>query len=160
MPGVARQLVLVFDSPEDWAEEALASAREAFPLQTEAVIEWRDYPTTAGRAYFEGNRIRLSRRVLETEEQVRDTVLHEYAHLVVNEMHGPSAKPHGKEWRAVMKRLGAKAKATHDYPVERRYQARRIVYRCTACGYLLLRARPLRRHLVYTHIGCGGTFAR
>lgn len=154
------QLVLAFGGPEEWAVECLEAACLKVPCVCVPRIVWSNYPTTAGRAYFRENEIRLSRKLLTTEPRVRDTVLHEYAHLVVYQQHGNKAKPHGKEWKATMRALGAEPIVTHDYPVERRSVSRKHAYRCTECGFLLLRVRPFKRNRVYLHVGCGGAFVR
>ena len=87
------QLTLAFDSPEDWAGEALRTARLKVPCRREPRLTWANYPTTAGRAFFREFEIRLSSVVLKTQHQIYDTVLHEYAHLVVFEEFGVKAKP-------------------------------------------------------------------
>jgi SprT protein len=154
------QLTLAFDTPHDWAVDALRAGFAIMPTRKLPRMTWANYPTTAGRALFREFEIRLSRQVLQTPEQIRDTVLHEYAHLVVFEKFGVKAKPHGTEWRAVMRQLGLAPTVTHDYPVEKRKMATRHIYRCEVCGYILRRVRPLKRNRVYSHIGCGGVFAR
>jgi predicted SprT family Zn-dependent metalloprotease len=123
-------------------------------------MTWANYSTTAGRAFFREFEIRLSRVVLQTQQQIYDTVLHEYAHLVVFEEYGLKAKPHGVEWKSVMRRLGIEPKVTHDYPVERKSLTKKLAYRCQECGYILRRVRPFKRNRVYFHIGCGGVFSR
>lgn len=154
------QLMLAFDCPEDWAAEALRAARARVPCRREPKLSWTNYPTTAGRAFFREFEIRLSRIVLKTQDQVQDTVVHEYAHLVVFENYGLKASPHGAEWRQTMRELGIAPKITHDYPVERKSLSRKYIYRCEVCGFLLRRVRPLKRNRIYSHIGCGGVFAR
>lgn len=151
---------LLFDDPEDWAIEALEIARRKVPCSQAPVIRWANYPTTAGRAFFREFEIRLSSTVLKTYDQVYDTVLHEYAHLVVFEQFGLKAKPHGNEWRRVMKALGLKPTVTHNYPVERQTRQRKYSYKCKLCGFILMRVRPFKRNRIYSHIGCGGVFAR
>ena len=153
------QLTLAFDSPEDWAIDALRDAVTRVPVGRLPKIVWTNYPASAGKAYFRENEIRLSRVVLTTHPRVYDTVLHEYAHLVVYQQFGRSSRPHGAEWKAVMRALGLEPRVTHDYPVERRTLGRKHAYRCTICGYVLERVRPFKRNRVYSHIGCGGRFA-
>lgn len=153
------QLVLAFDSPKDWAIEALAAARRRVPCARVPKIVWANYPSTAGKAYFRENEIRLSRVLLDTHARVYDTVLHEYAHLVVFQQHGRKAKPHGPEWKLVMRQLGVEPRVTHDYPVERRSLSRQHAYRCSTCGFVLERVRPFKRNRIYSHVGCGGRFA-
>jgi predicted SprT family Zn-dependent metalloprotease len=152
------QMILAFDTAHDWAVEALRSAFATMPTRRIPRMTWANYPTTAGRAFFREFEIRLSNQVLQTPEQVHDTVLHEYAHLVVFEKFGTKAKPHGSEWRAVMRQLGLSPTVTHDYPVEKRQMATRYIYRCDLCGFILRRVRPFKRNRIYSHVGCGGMF--
>jgi len=153
------QLTLSFDSPDDWAVDALRVALNRVPVPRVPKIVWMNYPASAGKAYFRENEIRLSRVVLTTHSRVYDTVLHEYAHLAVFQQHGRSARPHGAEWKAVMRTLGLAPNVTHDYPVERRTLLKKHAYRCSVCGFLLERVRPFKRNRVYSHVGCGGKFA-
>jgi len=152
------QLTLAFDSPEDWAVDALRAALARMPVNRTPKIVWTNYPASAGKAYYRENEIRLSRVVLTTHDRVYDTVLHEYAHLLVYQQFGKSARPHGGEWKAVMRQLGLEPRVTHDYPVERRTLSRKHAYRCTDCGFVLERVRPFKRNRIYSHVGCGGTF--
>ena len=152
------QLILAFDCPEDWAAEALRLARATLPTARAPKMTWANYRTAAGRAFFREFEIRLSSVVLTTEEQVRDTVIHEYAHLYVFENFGMKARPHGSEWRAAMKVLGGQPKATHNYPVERKSMRRTISYKCDVCGWVLERVKRFKRNRIYTHVGCGGRF--
>lgn len=87
-------------------EEAIAFAWEQFPLRRPPEIRWRRYPVTAGKAILSDGVVCLSALLLTTRERIWETVLHEYAHLVVFERWGRRAKPHGNEWRAVMRQLG------------------------------------------------------
>lgn len=69
------------------------------------------------------------------ELNLRDTVPHEVAHYVVDEVYGKRAKPHGVEWRALMATFGADAGVTFkldlsDIP---RRQQRTHPYACL-CG--------------------------
>jgi len=43
-----------------------------------------------------------------------DTVAHEVAHYIVHLLH-PGAKPHGREWKALMRQFGATPKACTPY---------------------------------------------
>lgn len=68
------------------------------------------------------------------EHHLTDTVAHEVAHYLVHRLHGARARPHGPEWKQVMRALGAAPRATGHYslngvPVRRQ---RRHSYRC-AC---------------------------
>lgn len=102
-----------------------------------------------------------------TDAFITDTVAHEVAHLVTRECH-PGARPHGREWRAVMRQFGIiSPQRCHAYEVgtdavhrqrrwlyecgcrihqlsttrHRRTQAGQMVYRCRTCGEVLSPAR-------------------
>lgn len=47
-------------------------------------------------------------------QHLPDTVAHEVAHSVVYRCHGRGKRPHGPEWRAVMKHLGFEPRVTHE----------------------------------------------
>ncbi|MCA1805603.1 MAG: SprT-like domain-containing protein [Xanthomonadaceae bacterium] len=74
-----------------------------------------------------------------------DTVAHEVAHYIVHLLH-PGAKPHGREWKALMRQFGATPKACTPYDltgVPTRQQARHV-YRCACPG--LLHSLSTTRH--------------
>jgi SprT protein len=92
---------------------------------------------SAGMVRFAPGRppeIRYNPQLLaENEEQfLARTVPHEVAHLVVRELFGAAARPHGQEWRAVMGLFGADPSRCHDYDVSRSQTRRlpRFVYHC------------------------------
>ncbi len=61
---------------------------------------------------------------------------HEVAHHVVAQLHGHcGARPHGPEWRAVMRRFGLQPERCHDYDLSglQVHRHRRFHYRCD-CG--------------------------
>lgn len=137
-------------------ERALAFGDKRFPLQHKAQVVWKKMPVTAGRAQMEQNLIVLSKNLLINEQRVWETVLHEYAHLVVFAKHGHRAMPHGMEWRGIMRRLGLSPEVTHDYECDRRAVRKPYLCMCTRCGEKFGRVRPFKRGRVYHHIGCGG----
>lgn len=68
------------------------------------------------------------------QDSLHDTVAHEVAHYIVDCLYGlRKVKPHGREWQAVMRSLGAEPKATGNYDLtgipRRQYQ--RFAYRCS-----------------------------
>ncbi|MFN8139696.1 MAG: SprT-like domain-containing protein [Fimbriimonadales bacterium] len=135
---------------------ALEEATRLLPMQGSPKIVWKNYRSTAGRAYLYENTICLSKRILTDETRVRETVLHEYAHLFVFERYGHRAKPHGREWKLAMRKLGVKADVTHDYEYQRNSVTPKHAYPCEKCGELIHRVRPLRWGQMYLHVGCGG----
>ena len=89
------------------------------------------------------------------------TVPHEVAHYVVDVLHGAArVRPHGPEWRAVMRRFGVDDRASARFdlsglPVRRQ---RRFGYRCLCRSHALTtcrHSRILRGQAVYHCRRCG-----
>jgi SprT protein len=80
-------------------------------------------------------------------DNLANTVPHEVAHYVTDVLHGlRRVRPHGPEWRAVMRALGAEPVATCRYdldglPVRRQ---RRFSYQCACSTYSLSTVRHNR----------------
>ncbi|MBX3354504.1 MAG: SprT-like domain-containing protein [Phycisphaeraceae bacterium] len=70
--------------------------------------------SSLGRAYLERRLIRLNHLLLEPgrEELLEEVFCHEVAHLVVFERHGHAAAPHGREWRSLLREVGARVRVT------------------------------------------------
>ena len=81
------------------------------------------------------------------DDSLAVTVPHEVAHYVTDCLYGLSrVRPHGAEWRAVMRALGASARVTGRYdlsglPLRRQ---RRFVYRCACSSHQLSTVRHNR----------------
>ena len=74
--------------------------------------------TTVGRALLDDMVLELNPRLLARHpDQVRHVLVHEAAHLVVRRLYGAEAAPHGKVWKAYMRRAGECTRATHDLDV-------------------------------------------
>jgi SprT protein len=81
------------------------------------------------------------------EENLADTVPHEVAHYVVHEVFGGRrVKPHGREWRLLMKAFGANPRATFDLDLEGVPQRRQRThpYRCECRGHQVSTTRHNR----------------
>lgn len=128
----------------------------AFPLGYRPAIEWRSFRTTAGMAYFRRRAIGLGAAVLTTPEKLRDTLVHEYAHLLAFKRAGQAGRGHSGPWRQAMIDLGAEPRVRHTYEVERNAPRQRVIYRCVRCGTAIERRRRLPRSRVYLHASCGG----
>jgi SprT protein len=119
---------------------------------------------TAGQVHIRAGRLCLVRYNLgllqrHPEDFLTATVPHETAHLVTVRLFGTGVKPHGREWRAVMRLFGAEPRRCHDYDVEG-LQARRIrrfSYRCGCRSHLLtsIRHNRILDGHVYLCRGCG-----
>lgn len=141
---------------ETAASQALDEAMAKFPLRNRPVVEWRPYRVTAGMAYYKVNKIGLSKYVLTNPTDVRETLLHEYAHLLAVERHGVKAANHGLGWRQAMIDLGLTPRVRHNMPVERNTKRQAVVYKCLKCGAEIVRARKLPKRRKYHHVNCGG----
>ena len=108
-------------------------------------VEWNRRFTRriADAVYFPAQskgRIRLSTKLfhLLSPEQQRDTIRHEYAHLVVHYRHGWNLPAHGDVWKRIARRVGATPEATlKDVPMAMRKfdrQQKRYEYDCP-CGF-------------------------
>ena len=140
-----------------YAQDLLRQLAAAFPLRSPAKIEWRTYRVAAGKAYFNHGIIGLSMRLLDTEEKVRDTLIHEYAHLLAVDRHGRVAANHGPLWQRAMRDLGAEPTRTHSYTVEPPRQSKEVIYRCEKCAREIVRKRRLPRGRIFVHAQCGGS---
>jgi SprT protein len=96
---------------------------------------------TAGMAYCQSWRLRFNNVLLSEnyEDMLENTVPHEVAHLVARAISPYRIKPHGNEWKAVMRAFGRKPERCHSYDVEnarvrRRSRRERVQMRCGGCG--------------------------
>lgn len=66
------------------------------------------------------------------EDFLKRTVPHEVAHVIARNIFGKKIKPHGVEWKQVMKLFGAEASRCHSYDVSRstRRTLKRFSYHC------------------------------
>jgi SprT protein len=82
-------------------------------------IKWDLRGTTAGKAYYRENLIRLNPVLLQNNEErfINRTPKHEAAHLIAFLKHGGLIKPHGPEWQRVCWALGIPATRCHSYDV-------------------------------------------
>jgi SprT protein len=139
------------------AKKTVESAFSRYPLSKPPIIEWRALRVTAGVAYFRDNRIVLSSRVLKNPEQVAETALHEYAHLLAFHRHGRAGMGHGHAWKQAMTDLGLKPKVHHKFEVERNQSKQQVIYKCRKCGTEFVRKRKLNANRKYFHLNCGGS---
>jgi predicted SprT family Zn-dependent metalloprotease len=144
---------------QDLAVATLDRLMAHHPLPVRPGIEWRRYRTTAGMARFEPPAILLSTYVLDTPEKLRETFVHEFAHLLAVARHGRRAKGHGPTWRQAMRDLGAVPEVRHTMPCVRNTARQVLVYQCERCGLEFQRRRRLPARGRFVHAGCGGDVA-
>lgn len=80
------------------------------------------------------------------EESLASTVPHEVAHYICFELHGGKPKPHGKEWKAIMRAFGVPANATCQLDISDLPQKRlkRYIYHCQCSQHELTSIRHNR----------------
>jgi predicted SprT family Zn-dependent metalloprotease len=138
------------------ANAALEEAWNRFPMRTRPTLEWKSYRVTAGMAYFNHWSIGLSYTVLNSVADVRETVLHEYAHLLSVDRHGRKGAGHGRHWQKAMIDLGLEPKVRHQMPVERNVARQKVIYRCKKCNTKFEKRRRFPKGRLYIHLNCGG----
>lgn len=139
-----------------FASELLRKLCEEHPMSYVPKLTWKNLRVTAGIAFYNRKEIVLSSLVLNTQERLENTLIHEYAHLLAVERHGMKGAGHGPGWRQAMRDLGVMPEVHHCYDVQRNSTRQKVVYRCMRCGTQVDRARRLPRRHRYVHAGCGG----
>ena len=71
-----------------------------------------------------------------SDQDRRETVIHEACHVIVKYRHGPFVRDHGSEWRAAMRNCGVEPLRTHsiDRTGLARPQRRFILHQCPNRG--------------------------
>lgn len=126
------------------------------PLGRTPELVWRKMRVSAGLARYETWQIVLSTLILTDEARVRDTLVHEFAHLLAYARHGRKGAGHGRAWREAMLDLGAKPEVRHRYEVCRNVRRQQVGYVCKRCGSTIVRSRRLPKKRRYLHAACGG----
>ncbi len=142
---------------QELADRHLDELCTRFPMGYRPALVWKPLRVSAGLAYFKEGRIALSSLVLTDETNMRETLTHEYAHLLAVYRHGQKGAGHGAAWKRAMLDLGAEPKVRHRFEVQRNTPRQKVIYRCKKCETLIERTRRLNRRRVYVHSGCGGT---
>lgn len=113
----------------------------------------------AGQALPESWVIRLHTGLLKQhgDSFIDETVPHEWAHLLAFAIHGGRIRPHGSEWRKIMRLLGCKPEVCHNYEVKPARQVRRHSYRCNCRSHALssIRHRRVLAGQAYICRACG-----
>lgn len=107
----------------EWLKEAKSNIEAAFALfdlfelaeQVEITFNNR-FTSKAGDANFLRKRIRLSTALWGrmTDEQRRQTSIHEAAHIIARSKYGYAIKSHGVEWKSIMSKCGLPPKRCHN----------------------------------------------
>lgn len=120
--------------------------------------------TMAGQARIDDNQLRFNPQLLHQygDQFIRDTVPHEVAHLAAYKAHGRRIRPHGPEWKSIMRVLGADASRCHNYAVQPTRQLQRYRYRCRCREHELtsIRHKRAQRGTRYICTDCGTRLRR
>lgn len=105
--------------------------------------------STAGRAFMNLAKVELNPRLLylgdDPLSHVRQTLLHELAHLLAYHRYGIKISAHGAEWKQACADLGIPGEsATHSLPLPSRKQRRKWRYTCPACLEVIERVKRMR----------------
>ena len=141
---------------QEFADRELERLWQLFPLKKKPIVEWKPLRVSAGLAYFRVYTIRLSYRVLKTEAAVKETLGHEYAHLLAYDRYGQKGTGHGAAWQQAMRDVGLVPTVRHNHEVERNEARQVVVYSCAKCGETFLRKRKFQQGRNYLHVKCGG----
>ena len=156
------------------ATEAIASVHRWLGLwntpglAARATIEYSSRLTRSlGRCYPERRLIRLA-GFLETgldegESTLLEEVLcHELAHLAARELHGLHIRPHGPEWKALMRAAGFEPRIRLPLPASapnprprRRRQRYLYLHRCPICQLSKTAKRAVRQWRCAACLGAG-----
>ena len=93
-------------------------------------------------------------------EDHKQTLLHEAAHIIVHVIR-PNASAHGREWKMVMRCLGAKPERCGQGEFLKEARMKKGVnhlYTCQKCGFEHGTTRELKNIDRRRHIKCGGQF--
>ena len=103
--------------------------------------------TTLGRAILDDNRVELNVHLLRAyPDELLPAVVHELAHLAAPMRYG-KVRPHGREFKALMRAVNVPDDATHRLDTARlKLRRRRYIYlhRCGDCGMMFLARKPRR----------------
>ena len=100
----------------------------------------------AGTASFSKNLIKLNRFLIveNLDRYIEDTIPHEFAHLVTKKLY-PFSKPHGKEWKSVMKTLGYTPERCHNMDTSNAVTIKKeYLYKCKCSEMMFSRIRHKR----------------
>jgi hypothetical protein len=109
------------------------------------LLEGDSADPTAAHPPDEGGAPSFSRASL-----LEEVLCHELAHVAVQRLHGRRAKPHGPEWKALMRKAGFEPRVRlleNDprLPAAFNRPRPRWEHRCPVCGVKQLAGRPVRQ---------------
>jgi SprT protein len=96
--------------------------------------------TFAGLAYLNYNEINLNLEMaMKFPDFLANTPGHEAAHLIAHQLYGSNIKPHGTQWKRIMRFLNQEPERTHEYILETEYK-----YQCNCQIHYLTKRKHNR----------------
>jgi SprT protein len=124
---------------------------------------WSRFNSETGDGELDINPILFNENV---ERVLNQTIPHELAHFVAKMVFGRGIKPHGYEWKRVMRLFGKKPTRCHNMDtttvqsLRKKSQRTLVTCKCPTCGGLLIlsqaKATKMLKGTTYRHKACGG----
>lgn len=157
----------VINTLEHFAKQRNLDASELFAEFNKYRMVRNNVSSRSGQIHPVKKQVELNVELLrEGREEHRDqTLLHETAHLIIFLLYPESMrrhsriKAHGREWKTVMRQLGARPDrcSNHDFLREKRAKKANLMYACQRCEHEFPAMRR-KKHSPdrYKHKACGG----
>lgn len=114
-------------------------AKDIFGIKVKYSVEWVSSTNTIGQCRYLGKDEKFifsfNKYIYKQVgfNEFKDTIVHEFAHAVTNCKY-PYAKPHGSEWKNVMRSLGAKnisARSKKFLNIKRKPSDKEVFCKCS-----------------------------
>ena len=147
-----------------WIGELLGKLESTF-TPNQIRFRWnRKLRTTAGRAVYEDSTIELNPYLFirpDKTDECFEVVAHELCHIEAWRLVGSKEGPHGPTWQSLMVKLGLEPERCHEMDVETlRVHRKKVAHQCGRCRTEVMlgivRAKRIRRGVIYVHMNCGG----
>jgi len=108
---------------DDLIQETIECVRQKHTLDKNLHIVWtwsNKMTRTAGYAWKNKRKVRFSADLFKRDKVSgrRNTIVHEICHILSWEVYGNKIKPHGNEWKYLMRLCGEEPLRTHNIKVK------------------------------------------
>ena len=116
-------------------------------------FRWHNKKVSLGTCNYTNKWILLSKWYVElnTEDEVKDTILHEIAHALAYQRHGRAGHGHGRIWKSICREIGARPERCSKDKLNR--PKNHYKYIDTCCGRTYKKHR-LRKNIKYSCPKC------